>query len=250
MQRAHRARIRGALTVAAAAASAVALTGIAATASTPGTDVRLTNDSPALSGYVSNYNINNPGSPVSKDATLSACSIARGRQNEPAVAIDPRNTNVIVGSANDYCGVYNDGSDADGAPIPAGPIWMGYYRSQNGGGSFQSSLIPGYPGDNTPYAARAQVRTASSGDPVLAWDGDGRLFAGAESAEDPAGSLKEFGDEWVATYENPAGVNGAHANDGKEFKRAVVVASGSSAPFPHGVFNDKTSIAADRTNNP
>src|SRR5947208_1257133 len=98
MPRVRRAQVRGALTVAAAAATSLALTGVAATASTPGSDVRLTNDSPTTSGYVSNYNINNPGSPVAKDATLSACSAARGRQNEPAVAIDPRNTNVIVGS--------------------------------------------------------------------------------------------------------------------------------------------------------
>src|SRR5436190_15762902 len=190
-------------------------------------DVRLSNDFPAA-GYLSAYTIGT-GIPHT-DATLTECSRARGRQNEPSVGINPRNTNVIIGSSNDYCGVYNDGSDADGAPIPAGPIWMGYYRSENGGGSFQSSLIPGYPGDNTPYAARAHIRTASSGDPVLAWDGDGRLFAGSESSDDPAGSKKEFGDEWVATYENPGGVNGSHANDGKEFKRSVTVAHGSSAP--------------------
>jgi hypothetical protein len=37
-----------------------------------------------------------------------------------------------VGSSNDYCGVYKDGADADGAPLPLGPIWLGYYRSENG----------------------------------------------------------------------------------------------------------------------
>jgi hypothetical protein len=233
----------------AAVGTAIALTGLVATASTPGTDVRLSNDQPGGTGYVSNYNINHPGAPVAKDDTLTACSTSRGRENEPAVAVNPRNTQVIVGSSNDYCGVYNDGVDADGAPIPAGPIWLGYYRSQNGGSSFQSSLVPGYPGDNTPYAARAHIRTASSGDPVLAWDGDGRLFAGSESSDDPAGTKKTFGDEWVATYENPAGTGGSTINDGKEFKRSVVVAKGSSAPNLNGKFNDKTAIAADRTNN-
>lgn len=249
MQLAHLIRTRRALTVVAAAASSLALTGIAASASTPGADVRLSNDQPGGTGYVSNYNINNPGSPVAKDVTLSACSTSRGRENEPSVAVNPRNPQVIVGSANDYCGVYNDGVDADGAPIASGPIWLGYYRSENGGGSFQSSLVPGYPGDNTPYAARAHIRTASAGDPVLAWDGDGRLFAGSESSDDPAGTKKTFGDEWVGTYENPAGVNGATINDGKEFKRSVVVAKGSSAPNLLGKFHDKTAIAADRTNN-
>ena len=94
------------------------------------------------------------------------------------------------------------------------------------------------------------MRTASAGDPVLAWDGDGRLFAGSESSGDPAGTPKTFGDEWVATYENPAGVGGATINDGKEFRRSVTVARGSAAPNLNGVFNDKTAIAADRTSNP
>ena len=232
--------------VAALASSALVLG--SASASNPGSDTRLSNDAPGTSGYVSNYT-SVTGQPYT-DATLAECSRARGRQNEPSVAVNPRNARVIVGSANDYCGVFNDGEDADGAPLPVGPIWLGYYRSQNGGASFQSSLVPGYPDDASPYADRAQVRTATSGDPVLAWDGDGRLFAGSESSGDPAGTKKTFGDEWVATYENPAGVGGATLNDGKEFRRSVVVAHGSSAPNLNGVFHDKTSIAADRTNNP
>jgi len=225
----------------------MALAGTATVAgSSPGTDARLSNDAPTTSGYVSNYTmVTGQGTP---DAAIAECSRSRGRQNEPAVAMDPRNTSVIVGSSNDYCAVYDDGSDADGAPIPSGPIWLGYYRSENGGGSFISSLVPGYPGDTTPYASRAQIRTASSGDPVLAWDANGRLFAGSESSDDPAGTKKTFGDEWVATFENPGGTGGATINDGKEFKRSVVVAKGSSAPNLLGVFHDKTSIEVDRTN--
>ncbi len=216
-----------------------------AAASVPGADVRLSNDAPSTPGYRSNYTLVT-GTPYT-DATLTECSRSRGRQNEPSVAIDPRNTQVIVGSSNDYCGVYNDGADADGAPIPSGPIWLGYYRSQNGGESFRSSLVPGYPDDTSPYAARAQVRTASAGDPVLAWDGEGRLFAGSESSDDPAGTKKTFGDVWVATFVNPQGSGGATINDGKEFARSVIVARGSSAPNLLGKFQDKTAIEADRT---
>ena len=235
----------------ATAAAAVGSSGAfldSASASTPAADVRLSNDAPGTSGYVSNDTAVT-GQPYT-DATLTECSRARGRQNEPSVAVNPRNALVIVGSSNDYCGTYNDGADADGAPLPVGPIWLGYYRSQNGGSSFQSSLVPGYPGDTSPFGARARVRTASAGDPVLAWDGDGRLFAGSESSDDPAGTKKTFGDVWVATYENPAGVADATINDGKEFRRSVVVNRGSSAPNLLGVFNDKTAIAADRTSNP
>src|SRR5690242_21223904 len=244
-QRRRRGRVRMSrlirLTIAAVgvvlAASAVAIAAI------PGADVRLSNDNAAGGGYVSDYTMVT-GQPYT-DATLTECTRSRGRQNEPAVAIDPRNTQVLVGSSNDYCGVHN--VTVDGVPQPVGPIWLGYYRSQTGGSSFQSSLVPGYPGDTSPYAARAQIRTASAGDPVLAWDKHGRLFAGAESSEDPAGTKKGFGDEWVATYENPSGESGNALNDGKEFKRSVTVAKGSSAPGVGGKFNDKTSIEADRT---
>jgi hypothetical protein len=238
---------RPGLLTACVAVSLLGLGVLPASASSPGVDVRLTNDAGTSGGYVSNYNVNHPEAPVAKDATLAECSGSRGRQNEPSVAIDPRNPLVMVGSSNDYCGVYNDGVDDDGAPIAAGPIWLGYYRSEDGGSHFQSSLVPGYPGDNTPYAARAQIRTASSGDPVLAWDLQGRLFAGSESSEDPAGSPKGFGDVDVATYVNPGGAEGALADDGKEFARSVIVAKGSSAPGTGGKFNDKTAIEVDRT---
>src|SRR5689334_7968388 len=116
-----------------------------AVAAIPGSDARLTRDDPADpgGGYVSDYTMVT-GVPYT-DATLTECTRSRGRQNEPAVAIDPRQTQVIVGSSNDYCGVHN--RTVDGVPQPVGPIWLGYYRSENGGTSFRSSLVPGYPDD-------------------------------------------------------------------------------------------------------
>jgi hypothetical protein len=236
--------VRSIVAAGAATGAVAAVCAAVALAATPGPDVRLTNDhlGPGV-GYQSDYTLVT-GVPYT-DATLTECGQSRGRQNEPAVAIDPRNTQVIVGSSNDYCGVYN-AADASG-PVAAGPIWVGYYRSENAGGSFVSSLMPGYPGDTSPYAARSQLRTASSGDPVLAWDGHGRLFAGSETSEDAAGTGKGFGDQGVATYENPQGEGGPTSQDAKEFKRAVIVARGSSAPGTGGKFNDKTAIEADRT---
>jgi hypothetical protein len=223
--------------VGALAVAMLLIVGIAG-ASTPGSDVRLTNDN---SAYVSNYTLAT-GIPYS-DQTLDECSISRGRENEPSVGIDPRNTQVVLGSSNDYCGVYNRGAAAGAV----GPIWLGYYRSTNGGSSFTSSLVPGYPDDHSPYAALSQARTASSGDPVIAWDNHGRAFFGSESSDDPAGSKKTFGDVWVARYRNPNGEAGPTIRDGLEYWGTTVVASGSSAPNLLGKFNDKTAIEADRT---
>src|SRR5205809_1651128 len=221
-------------------AAAVVIGGIAS-AFNPDPERRLTNDDPALSGYTSDYTLVT-GMPYT-DPVLTACSQSRGRQSEPAVAIDPRNTQVIVGSSNDYCPVFN----ADGTFLGLGDVWLGYYRSEDGGASFTSSLVPGYQGDTSPYAARSHVRTADSGDPVLAWDSHGRLFAGSESSTNPERPTQTFGDVWVATFENPNGSGGATSDDGKEFVTSVDVATGSAAPNLLGKFHDKTAIEVDRT---
>jgi hypothetical protein len=215
-----------------------------ATAAGYAAEVRLTTDSSASGGYVSVYT-QATGVPYS-DPVLAECSQARGRQNEPSAAMNPRDTRVILGSSNDYCGVYA-GSPAAGPFVPSGPIWLGYYRSENSGATFVSSLVPGYPGDTSPYAQLAHIRTASAGDPVIAWDNHGRVYFGAESSDDPAGSKKTLGDVWVARFDNPAGTGGATINDGKRFLGSVIIAQGASAPNLAGKFNDKTAIQADRT---
>src|SRR5256885_11441604 len=214
-------------------------------ASTPGGDVRLTNDchpdAGCGAGYTSAYTLATGNAYT--DQTLGECSISKGRQNEPAVAVDPRNTSVLLGSSNDYCGVYDEGIAAGAV----GPIWLGYYRSLNAGSSWTSSLVPGYPHDSSPYAALSQARTASAGDPVIAWDNHGRAFFGSETSGDPAGTAKTFGDEFVARFRNPDGPTGATANDGLAYGGTTVIARGSSAPGLLGKFNDKTAIEADRT---
>ena len=235
--------------LAALASLAVFSLGGIAGASTPAADTRLTNDchpdAGCGAGYVSNYTLAT-GLPYT-DRTLAECTIAHGRQNEPSVAVNPRNTSVVVGSSNDYCGVYNQ-TDSAGNPVPLGPIWLGYYRSQTGGTSWVSSLVPGYPDDQSYPDVTQRPRTASSGDPVIAWDNHGRAFFGSESSDDPVGTLKTFGDVWVARFINPDGPDAPNsARDGLEWEGTAIVARGSSAPNLLGKFNDKTAIEVDRT---
>src|SRR5213083_3137099 len=71
------------------------------------------------------------------DATMAACSTGRRSQNEPTIAVDPHNTQVVVAGSNDYC-----------AAIVNGDVWPGYYLSTDGGGSWNDSLVPGYPDDS------------------------------------------------------------------------------------------------------
>ncbi|MGH2528692.1 MAG: hypothetical protein ACRDH0_05045, partial [Actinomycetota bacterium] len=37
------------------------------------------------------------------DATMAACSTGKRSQNEPTIAVDPHNTQVVVAGSNDYC---------------------------------------------------------------------------------------------------------------------------------------------------
>jgi hypothetical protein len=231
----------GGTSVAGAAAVAAPAALVPTVAMAPGADVRLTNDFPG-GGYTSSYTLAT-GVPYT-DEVLATCSVSRGRQNEPSVGVDPRDTRVVIGSSNDYCGAFPVSNPASAS----GPIWLGYYRSENSGGSFTSSLVPGYPGDTSPFSTLVGTRTASAGDPVIAWDAEGRVFLGSESSDDPAGTAKSFGDVFVARYVNPAEVVGGPVDtrlDGKYFAGSTIVSRGSSAPNLLGVFNDKTAIAAD-----
>ncbi len=221
-------------------AAGLALLAGAASATTAGAgaDTRLTNDNPGSTGYT--YSGGDPV--VYTDEVLTACSTDRERQNEPAVEADPRNPSLLLGSSNDYCPVL--------APsVQNQNIWLGYYRSQNGGSSWQSSLVPGYPGDTSPASTRAQVNAASSGDPVIAWDTHGNAYFGSEASgvKGDSFSKKTNGDIWVGRYQNPGGDNGSPAQDASYFAYSRTIANGSQAPNLLGKFNDKTSIEVDRT---
>ncbi len=54
------------------------------------------------------------------DATMTACSTGKRAQDEPSVAVNPHNTNVVVAGSNDYC-----------AALVNGDVWSGYYRRRS-----------------------------------------------------------------------------------------------------------------------
>src|SRR5207248_11296065 len=81
------------------------LLNVASASASPGTNVRLTHDETA-GAYVSAYT---PGTGTAyTDPTLTECSRSQGRQNDPALAAEPPAPRLVIGSSNDYCGVYND----------------------------------------------------------------------------------------------------------------------------------------------
>jgi hypothetical protein len=164
------------------------------------------------------------------DATTQACSTGRRSQNEPTVAVDPRDTRVVVAGSNDYC-----------AQIVNGDVWVGYYRSIDGGATWQDSLVPGYPADESAagLASPAHGSCGAAGDPTQAFDRGGRVFYGFicfNRAKPVNGST------YVAIYDQ----------DGARYLRSVRIDSGSpSAQFSgSGLFQDKINLAVDQTIGP
>jgi hypothetical protein len=176
------------------------------------------------------------------DAVLARCGVDRRMQNEPTLAIDPRNNSIWAAGSNDYCTVPT-----------AGDAWAGFYRSTDGGSSWTDSLLPGYNGDTSsqgtgsPLAAMVAGGALAAGDPQMSWDGQGDLFymgnnfnRGVEN-----GVSSRFrdntGDIWVATYSPAPGATGT-STDGSHYVRTVLLATNT---FGQGNFNDKTDLVAD-----
>jgi hypothetical protein len=181
------------------------------------TDARVTIDDTAGS-----YQLADGGT----DDTMTRCSEGRRQQNEPTVAVDPSDTDVVVAGANDYC-----------AAIVNGEVWSGYYRSEDGGTTWTNSLVPGYPDDSSVSGGASPVHgtCGASGDPTQAFDADGTLFYGFICFNR---SKPINGGVYVARY----------SKHGAEYDQTVLVKRGTpSGLFQAGLFQDKINLTTDQT---
>jgi hypothetical protein len=94
------------------------------------------------------------------------------RQNEPSVAVSTRNSLHLIAGANDYRTVdmaFSEGNlpgKAQGAM--AGDAWVGIYKSFDGGESWTSGLIPGFPQDNSAIGKASPLKAFSTAaDPIV-----------------------------------------------------------------------------------
>jgi len=220
------------------AGTAAALGSIGGYAQTAGANVRVTNDQ--ASTYQS---ADQMADGTYTDAVLVRCGVDRRMQNEPTIALDPRNPDVQTSGSNDYCTVPST-TDA----------WAGFYRSRDGGTTWVDSLLPGYKGDtstegtSSPLSAMVAGGALAAGDPVQAWDVHGNVFYMGNNfnrgiADGTSGFTRDnTGDVWVATYaqKDPASTT----TDGQKYVRTVILAQNT---FGEGSFNDKTGIGVDQT---
>ncbi len=93
------------------------------------------------------------------------------RQNEPTVAASTRNPLHLLAGANDYRTV-----DLPGLPSSneTGDAWMGVFKSYDGGSTWRSTLIPGYPQD---ASSTSPLRAyAAAADPVIRAGSNGLFY--------------------------------------------------------------------------
>jgi hypothetical protein len=96
------------------------------------------------------------------------------RQNEPAIAVSSRNVLHLLAGANDYRTV-----DLPGLPLdkPTGDAWMGLFKSFDGGQTWKSNLLPGYPQDNSATGLASPLKGFdAAADPVVRAGANGLLF--------------------------------------------------------------------------
>ncbi len=78
------------------------------------------------------------------------------RQNEPSMAVSSRNPEHLMGGANDYRTVDIPNTMA---PNILGDAWLGVYTSLDGGETWKSTLLPGYPQDISPVGTSSPLHT-------------------------------------------------------------------------------------------
>jgi parallel beta-helix repeat protein len=87
------------------------------------------------------------------------------RQNEPSIAVSTRDSMTLMGFVNDYRAV----------DIPflidektTGDAWLGVFKSFDGGQTWQSTLLRGYPQDSSPEGLASPLSNYQAGaDPVV-----------------------------------------------------------------------------------
>jgi len=88
------------------------------------------------------------------------------QQVEPTIAVDPRNPSIIIAGAQDLR-----------LKAAGGHRWHGYYRSTDGGQTWSSELLPGFPGDTSAEGIASPLHHSNAtSDPVIAFDNHGSLY--------------------------------------------------------------------------
>jgi hypothetical protein len=155
------------------------------------------------------------------------------RQNEPSMAISSRNPLHMVAGDNDYRSV--DLPAVSGESAPTGDAWLGFFTSFDGGQTWTSTLVPGYPQDTSLAGILSPIHGLGAGaDPTVRAGTNGMFYySGLAFNRQQSGSSKVF----LATYTDDNNLEGGNSI---RYLWTTTMDTGTS-----NLFEDKPSIAVD-----
>src|SRR5947209_271600 len=169
------------------------------------------------------------------------------RQNEPSLAVSTRNTLHLLGGANDYRSVDIAGLAGQSERADA---WLGVFKSFDGGQTWQSTLLPGFPLDSSPAGTSSPLHGfQAAADPTVRAGTNGLFYySGIAFNRGTNGTgvvfVSRFIDNDNKENGDPTHTNGSLTNlaptDPIQYLSTVIVDSGNS-----GQFLDKPWIATD-----
>ncbi len=155
------------------------------------------------------------------------------RQNEPSMAISSRNPLHMVAGDNDYRSV--DLPSVSGEMEPTGDAWLGFFTSFDGGQTWTSNLVPGYPQDTSIAGLLSPIHGLGAGaDPTVRAGTNGMFYYGGLAFNRQQGGTSKV---FVATYTDDNNLEGGNSI---RYLWTNPVDTGNS-----NLFEDKPSIAVD-----
>jgi hypothetical protein len=155
------------------------------------------------------------------------------RQNEPSMAISSRNPLHMVAGDNDYRSV--DLPAVSGETAPTGDAWLGFFTSFDGGQTWTSNLVPGYPQDTSAQGVLSPLHGLGAGaDPSVRAGTNGMFYYGGLAFNRQQGGTSKV---FVATYTDDNDVEGSNSI---RYLWTTAVDTGNA-----NLFEDKPSIAVD-----
>ena len=169
------------------------------------------------------------------------------RQNEPSMAVSTRNTLHLFAGANDYRTVDIAGLAGQDTRADA---WLGLFKSFDGGQTWQSTLLPGFPLDSSPAGLASPLHGfQAAADPTVRAGTSGLFFySGIAFNRGTNGAGVVFVSRFIDNNNKENGdatrTSGSLTNlaptDPIQYLSTVVVDSGTS-----GQFLDKPWVATD-----
>jgi hypothetical protein len=139
------------------------------------------------------------------------------RQNEPSIAVSSANPQHLLAGANDYRTV--DIPSPNAGPKMAGDAWLGVFKSLDGGQTWKSYLLPGFPQERlinpgaqgavcgvipaTKTTKAVNVPCTSGADPVVRAGPDGMFYFGGimfNRDSIPAAAKGNFGKVFLTRF--------------------------------------------------